>query len=1073
MPSNRVTKRRGNNPLDCCEHRIKQLHGNRTLKEVKVIIDEELGQSVPESRYREKFRELDLKKYRKANKTNVLCINLAQMPRGSKVFLWGEQLPQVEVERIKSRARPNIFEQLGSHRLPSGYVIRSRTPDWIEDYTADIPFLEFEKALVMSSEDPSCRDLVANLGISPQLLQNGGNTLVGGAEYMVERGWNLIPLSFRDIHVLRNTLANNPRALARLAEVLPFPSTCDDVLGGSPINYNTQMANLFSCRQLLFSVTNNFAGIDSSYIQQLSNLFRSVSIRVLNKLFQVTKGPTIRAIAQSLFKASIECDNHTVIDAILSNKATGVDVSNEKIFIDYHVYTPVERASLLHHHDSIVVLMRHGADVDKTHHLRDPPLSYHLSGALECATNEASRLSNETFKLLVNTTRAVSDKVARSLIRSDKESWFLYLTKHHTEKCKWLDEKVSCRYILLEAISYSSEQYTLDIVRTLKNLEVDAELFHEAAEQGYTKLCEKLSSDYVINLYISFGPRLSRSLQSLGKPPTNSSLHECLSPEIAEHQRGEHQHDEHQHNEHQHDEQLVDLSSFQDELNYFRILEELEDACAVPADYGNKERLDELVQVCRGKGQLREYGSCAFRVACKIGDHQWAKDLLDRGACVDNESLKAAVKIGNIHLIDLILDSGISVIPKSIFTLAAEWGDYQVVRALLAGGARPPAEALHIALKQKDEKMADILLDAGAYIHAQEIKDYTSPWIEMKHIASALQITAEINDDQCTKYVLSRGADPNDTKALDIAYRTDRTVFKTILTAYKERYNRRVKGFGSTTLVQAIKGRDLGSVQMLLEHNVDPVGIIVGEYSKWFTPFGYAIENDNTENFSIVKKFLEHQCCLSDAVFGTDWDAKNKLVPQRKPRTSAFLAAIETENSDLVQFLFKRDETILHAPARITSKRTALQHAADIGSINMVKFLHNLGADINEPPYRDGGATALQLAAIRGVGQIVCYLIDHGADINAPGAWENGMTALVGAAAFGRLDIVAILLNKGAGRGEDGCKEFERAIEQAEENGHFPTSYLLKTRLDAQQQGFSQEDVRMEEFIELDFSDEE
>ncbi|GIJ92153.1 hypothetical protein Asppvi_011129 [Aspergillus pseudoviridinutans] len=124
-------------------------------------------------------------------------------------------------------------------------------------------------------------------------------------------------------------------------------------------------------------------------------------------------------------------------------------------------------------------------------------------------------------------------------------------------------------------------------------------------------------------------------------------------------------------------------------------------------------------------------------------------------------------------------------------------------------------------------------------------------------------------------------------------------------------------------------------------------------------------------------------------------------------------------------------------------RRTALQHAVDIGNMELVNMLLAHGADINGAPARYGGATALQIAAIRGYLGIARRLIDLGADVNAAPAKFTGRTALEAAAEHGRIDMLQMLLNGGASITGDGKRQYQRALDFAERNGHNAAAKLL------------------------------
>ena len=125
----------------------------------------------------------------------------------------------------------------------------------------------------------------------------------------------------------------------------------------------------------------------------------------------------------------------------------------------------------------------------------------------------------------------------------------------------------------------------------------------------------------------------------------------------------------------------------------------------------------------------------------------------------------------------------------------------------------------------------------------------------------------------------------------------------------------------------------------------------------------------------------------------------------------------------------------IHTPAKLGIRRTPLQSAAEHGTLDIVNYLLEQGADPNEPPALRGGGTALQLAAGQGFIGIVSMLILRGADINAPAGMLLGHTAFEAAAKYGRIEMLMFLIESGADIVSDGGKQRRRAVLFAKENG--------------------------------------
>ncbi|KAF4546270.1 uncharacterized protein LTHEOB_4267 [Lasiodiplodia theobromae] len=153
-------------------------------------------------------------------------------------------------------------------------------------------------------------------------------------------------------------------------------------------------------------------------------------------------------------------------------------------------------------------------------------------------------------------------------------------------------------------------------------------------------------------------------------------------------------------------------------------------------------------------------------------------------------------------------------------------------------------------------------------------------------------------------------------------------------------------------------------------------------------------------------------------------------------RLTAFLAAVGTRDVSVAKLLIQHGANV-NFPANGPVKRTPLQRAAEIGSMDIANLLLEHGAEVNAPPARDGGGTALQLAAMGGYIGIAWELMTKGANVDAKASAANGRTALEGASEHGRLDMVAVLLKAGAADNGKDHAQLKRAMEFAKENGHF------------------------------------
>lgn len=93
--------------------------------------------------------------------------------------------------------------------------------------------------------------------------------------------------------------------------------------------------------------------------------------------------------------------------------------------------------------------------------------------------------------------------------------------------------------------------------------------------------------------------------------------------------------------------------------------------------------------------------------------------------------------------------------------------------------------------------------------------------------------------------------------------------------------------------------------------------------------------------------------------------------------------------------------------------QTPLMYAAEAGGLEMVKYLVEMGADVDAASGIKGRGTPLIYAASTNQIEVVKYLLENNADINATTKSQNE-TALIWAVAAGSTTVVRILVERGA-----------------------------------------------------------
>ena len=129
----------------------------------------------------------------------------------------------------------------------------------------------------------------------------------------------------------------------------------------------------------------------------------------------------------------------------------------------------------------------------------------------------------------------------------------------------------------------------------------------------------------------------------------------------------------------------------------------------------------------------------------------------------------------------------------------------------------------------------------------------------------------------------------------------------------------------------------------------------------------------------------------------------------RSTRMSEILKAFEEGNIHEVKRLLQADGDI-NAKYRTGDKCSILHNAAKSGSLEIIKYLFEHGADVNYK--KKGGESVLHYAAKFGSLEIVKYLVEHGADVNCKN--KRNKSVLHNAAKSGSLEIVKYLVEHGA-----------------------------------------------------------
>jgi ankyrin repeat protein len=438
--------------------------------------------------------------------------------------------------------------------------------------------------------------------------------------------------------------------------------------------------------------------------------------------------------------------------------------------------------------------------------------------------------------------------------------------------------------------------------------------------------------------------------------------------------------------------------------------------------------------------------------------------------------LESALRIGDVHLLQLLIDSEIDKRLLSglhggrYLRNAAEKGNTKVAQILLENGADvnvPVCEeyastALHAAVRGGEVNLVQTLLEAGAKPNIAAYFEYDadrddededdayenetplSEAIEKRHAELVgILVGAGASVNICTVEKMDamtwaeRNVDDQLYQILCAASRKDvlpitfNGIFKAAsfdsqaLSDYLNEKGANVRSNAKRKLEAALQaaadpeafhGVNRDAVISLLEIGVDPNA---EDNDVWYKPLVSAAGENDLELVEILLKA------------GADANAPFVLERAARPINNLeLLTVLLEEGADIQTYGGKALEQAasehnleavqfllasgadVNAPIRSKGYGTPLQAATN--NTQLVRVLIKAGAAINACTAHYTGRTALQTAAYHGNIGSVIELLSAGADINAPGRHRDGFTALQVAAKWQHTEVVQSLLDAGA-----------------------------------------------------------
>lgn len=810
----------------------------------------------------------------------------------------------------------------------------------------------------------------------------------------------------------------------------------------------------------LFSIVNDFAGKIERLKRRVMQVVKQHEL-VRSTIFDHLRNRTCTvfstALAEKLLEPAIEAYDANTVHDLLALKTFKID--DILCMDDGKRRTPVEKAARLRHFDITDLLLRFGADANKTYEHADP---LEERGALECAIGlwgQYRPIDIKLVDLLLENGATVSTRLAGAAIRwgdikvierlmarlSPSEHKFFF-TDMVAAVAEYLNNDEGYE-VARKVIWECREIHANMCLKSTRKLEMAIAIaMARAARRGNKELME---------LLLPYGGQMGLDLALIGA--ARSGCHSLVrqlirhgaradgpaykiescdrfsTTPLAETIRGN-------------DTGLMDLIG---EGAWNKIAEpgRLEAALRAVAESGNSVYLSKVLQSVPNPNPQVLTGPLIFAIRAR--HEEIALRLVQAGADVNRDGgkyygrgvispLHEALRVHSQSITWAILDSDVSPNQAdtygrmNLLEAATKYGDPEVIKALCFMGAdintfgvEPP---LSTAIKSGNRSLIDLLIKIGANTNL--------PPQQRARFLSPLAAAVLVRDGETANYLLDHGADPADEtaflNAVTLSY--DQTLLDVIFERFCNQNPKGRKGFGGSVLRHALQKHDDTLLELCLNAGFDSNSWLDGTQPVEVTVLGLAIGKHCDGRLDLISRILK---AAGDPNVPT---TRRKMGNGHIVQNTALLDAIFTRNLPLVEFLISEGADV-RKEAKLSLKRTPLQKACEVASLSIVDLLLSHNANVNEDPAGRGGATALQLAVKAGSLTIANRLLALGANVNAPGVRVGGRSAIEYAAEYGRLSMIPLLWNApGADLPRD---QIETAITLARKNGHVACVVLL------------------------------
>ncbi|KAN0094104.1 ankyrin [Hyaloscypha variabilis] len=961
--------------------------------------------------------------------------------------------------------------------LPAG-----STKQWLES----LPFAKFENYLrsqniIFNDSESSTQQRPGASLFGSFALRSVENSLYSGSLAVVQR------------------LHDSPSLFQTLGRLLPGESTA--------VITKQQITETRLFKLLLFSMMNGFVGLHQIPREDILKAMGHFSTSKL--LLQILeKGPpyTSRTLADNMFRTAIEAKDERVVKLLLEREL--VDVNDTVCFFGNRRYTPVERAASLLALGLVRILVEAKADVNKMHESgRDgggalaelmgascPPhylgpvsrpavATPGVIGTLDFLIHKGSHVNLGLLSSLMAASRYKNNEevvclISRSIPPTQHQAFFELEEEGDDDEDDYSSLAIDVAMSTDDITATTVFQNILEICersgcskcleRWPKGLEWAAVA---GAERGHFKLVQLLIGHVPSTTRILSAAISSRSkklirlvLNSDPKPeldpPAHSikrrnSIDDSPTTPLAEAVRTKNA-------------DLVKTLEMAGALDNLAEGNRLKALVLAAAEAGNMHYMEFLLERASSSSHKYRTRWRAVQLALENDHDAVAKLLLSAGAefissagglYSDTLALRAALRKRDPDFVQSLLSADIGDINSyEIPNDVASWFNTSILSDLvfvfpeLLSRLSVPPPPQPGQLPPYHSAVENICMQC---IETDNL-EFFKTLLECSSITSAfpwnscLASAVRMGHGEMVDLLLQNGANPFDNEVLRAAL-PDRTDMLRLLLGGDRKQGRGRKCVGAQILkfVMAEHPGNAGVLGSLLDNGL--VNFIVAEDAlndlnryhlpQILTPLGLAIVGLSgycTPNLWAVDRLLQAGSDPNGVARIKDFDIR---VGQ-----TALMLALETEREDIVRLLVVEYKADVNKKTHLFIKRTPLQYAAELGNLEMVRLLLELGAVVNgEPAIRSGG-TALQFAAISGNCNMVAELLEKGAQLHALPSKVNGRWPLEGAAEHGRLDMIQFLwrakelsLNN-AGFQERQCL---RAMDFARSNGHLGCMDLI------------------------------